>query len=502
MIQYNNESQFFILWQLTGSILPGCLPVGLSTGFLGASLAVLRKYDSTQHVLNDTDYIKNPEMLKVLALVIGFLLVMRANMALNRWMHAVSQVEIMLAKWSDAYNVLNSFFSGKEGTRETLERILLFRIRVAHWFSLMSCLAFATFRLGHVKDLRQVLIAPRYPLRSPRRTFAETQASKKDFALGDRVQCCDSGGEWSIGKVTSVDPLEVEGVLGRSWDQVEKLEVECDSPWCVLHAPTDEEVKILEQCGDKVNLVALWITQGIMLEVRAKTLDAPPPIITRVFQEISIGMLGFHQAHKVAMVPFPFPFAQMVTYLLAVFFLVVPFYIDCFTKHVIITPIISVIVPVCYCGLNMIAVDLETPFYDTKNAVDLDHFNEAFLGLLEDTLLTPQVPPSSDYARVERQIIQGIDTSGPLEDCVPAEGSAQEPIASDARTPDDLLDAAPMPIIAADKIIKSEQFSAGPSIFGTSADGRRWIVTRSGESVDVARDSLNAASIWSHRHPG
>lgn len=390
MIEYNNESQLLILCQLTGSVLPRCLPVGIFTGGLGLALALLRKNRETT-LFDNEDYIMATFAMQIMGVVIGYLLVMRTNMSLNRWMHAISQVEVMVAKWSDAYNALNSFFSGKEGTEEVLERILLFRIRVAHWFSLMSCLAFSTLTEGHEEDLGKVVIEPRYPEGSGRMPFSRRAKPTKIEARG--------------------------------------------TPWQVLHAPTEEEVEILEHCGDQVNMIALWIIQGIMLEVRAKTLDAPPPILTRVFQEISIGMLGFHQAHKVAMVPFPFPFAQMVSVLLVALCIFLPFYVDCFTKHVIITPVISFVVPVCYCGLNVLAVELELPFTQTKNAVDLEAFNEAFLGLLEDTLLQPQVPPTSEFARLEREIIQGVEFTSPPEENVPREGRAHSPTPTAPRTP-------------------------------------------------------------------
>merc|ERR1711908_216199 len=123
---------------------------------------------------------------------------------------------------------------------------------------------------------------------------------------------------------------------------------------------------------DKVNVVGLWIIQGIITEIRSKILDVPPPIVTRVFQEISNGMLGFNQAHKVALVPFPFPLAQMVSLLLVILYLTLPLYLDAFTKNVVITPILSALIPMCYCGLNRIAIELEEPFGTDDNDVDIE----------------------------------------------------------------------------------------------------------------------------------
>merc|ERR1712176_1564765 len=102
---------------------------------------------------------------------------------------------------------------GKQGTSKVLERILLFRIRVAHWFSLLCCLAFSKLRTGdgEAQDLGSLSIQPLYPTGSPRRMFN-----------------CDAASSKAVNA----------------------------SPWYVLHAPTDEEVDILSHCGDQVNMVA------------------------------------------------------------------------------------------------------------------------------------------------------------------------------------------------------------------------------------------------------
>mmetsp|Transcript_59008 Transcript_59008/g.108166 ORF Transcript_59008/g.108166 Transcript_59008/m.108166 type:complete len:611 (-) Transcript_59008:39-1871(-) len=413
MLQYDNESQLLIIFRMTGSVLPSSCLLGLLTFALGTVLAILRKRDQTIEIFKEENYLLTDDFFRIACTVVGFLLVMRTNQALNRWMHAVTQVEVMLSKWSDAYNALNSFFSGKDGTPATLERILLFRIRVAHWFSLMSCLAFATLKNGHVNNLAEVCISAKYP--------DDNEMLKTSFS---------KSGEFLEEGRTKKERRRAKHALAFE----------------VLHAPTELEVAVLECCADKVNIIALWIVQGIMREVRDKTLDAPPPIVTRVFQEISRGMLGFHQAHKVAMVPFPFPFAQMVTMLLTLLYMAFPFFIDNFTQHVIITPIISFIIPVCFCSLNMLAIDLEVPFGTSMNCIDIMNFNQAFLDLLEDTLMQPQVPPTSEYAKLEREIIQGIDFNKPREDPVPFEGAALAPSPSFARTPDPLASAAVMPV--------------------------------------------------------
>lgn len=56
---------------------------------------------------------------------------------------------------------------------------------------------------------------------------------------------------------------------------------------------------------------------------RNGVLDIAPPILTRAFQELTIGHTHFIDANKVTAVPFPFAFAQMVWLMLVFFSLIV-----------------------------------------------------------------------------------------------------------------------------------------------------------------------------------
>merc|ERR1719183_910584 len=103
---------------MTGSVIPGSLPVGFFTGAIGLSLAVMREIEITKefspwYATSEESYIDKSFAAQVLATVVGYLLVVRTNMALARWMDGISDVQEMLSKWTDAYNTLISFFSGK-----------------------------------------------------------------------------------------------------------------------------------------------------------------------------------------------------------------------------------------------------------------------------------------------------------------------------------------------------------------------------------------------------
>jgi len=377
MINYDHHDNLRVIFRLTGSVAPRCIPVGIFEILVGTGLGLLREFELTEDLFTTEAYIYHPMNLAIIGSVMGYLLVMRTNMALERWMGGISEVQSMHQKWGFAHNCLNGFFSGKTANREVMDRIHYFRVRIAHWFALLSCVAFANLRTGHEATLRDIGICPKFPA---------AQSGHCTFS--------------------PADPHEDDGHKSKRCSSEEHSQDARDMNLAVLHAPSSEEIKLLATSHDKVHTICLWITQAIMLEVRQGTLDAPPPIVTRIFQDISTGVLGFHQALKVAHVPFPFPFAQMVAFLLTIFYIMVPFYVDVFMKSLYVTPIISCIICMSFCGLNLISVELEAPFGTDMNDIDIEHLHEAFVKTLEDVIRTPMLPPVPAGNCIEREILQ------------------------------------------------------------------------------------------------
>lgn len=448
MILYNNGQVFRILFSMRGSVLPRALPIGLVTGAAGLALALIREFGHSDKIFgNGEAYILNHLIIQILASVCGFLVVMRTTQALSRWMEGVTEVQSMFSKWAAAFCVLNGFFSGRDGPPDVLERILFFRMRLAHWFSLLSCVAMGSLRTNgesmiNMADLpmRDILAstecdlgssltdsarselqaeAHAQPVRRPcvassRSSTSRVESGKTSITMGSNGQPTTDTDEFRFSKKNSRDSLARRSAtippLRRfntrlSADLKSRVELDIDRlnekremdlkelEIGVIAKPTDEELDLLELADDKVNMVCLWIIQGIVLEVREKTLDVPPPITTRVFQELSAGMLGFSQANKFATVPFPFPFAQMVAALLLCLYVLIPFYVDVFTQNVFVTPIISFFVPLLYNGLNILAIELEEPFGTDSNDVDIQKRHKDFLMMLVDQIRMPSLPP-------------------------------------------------------------------------------------------------------------
>eukprot|EP00747_Dinoflagellata_sp_TGD_P071913 gnl/TRDRNA2_/TRDRNA2_157249_c0_seq1.p1 gnl/TRDRNA2_/TRDRNA2_157249_c0~~gnl/TRDRNA2_/TRDRNA2_157249_c0_seq1.p1 ORF type:complete len:515 (+),score=47.51 gnl/TRDRNA2_/TRDRNA2_157249_c0_seq1:97-1545(+) len=390
MIEYDNGSWRDIIFRIEGSVVPACAPISLLSFCCGTAIALIRWYDLVEEVFGDEDYVKNTMTVRIIGVVIGYLLVMRINMALSRWMEGISEVQLMMSKWGDAFNALNSFMAGRGGDQDTQDRVLYFRIRTAHWLSLMSCLAFTSLRCKKLPPLEEVMIHPVYPKNSDGRSKIE----KCSFNSANMDDHSPKSGE------RSPTNYDAPAAVGGGGDEALSLSV--------LHQPSQEEITALNGVDDKVTIIGYWILQDISYQVRCSIMNTPPPIVSRAYQEISNGFAGFNQAHKISIVPFPFPFAQMVTLLLTALYICLPFYVDVFTKNVLFTPIISFIVPMCYCGLNQIAIELEEPFGLDPNDVEMEMRHERFVTMLQDQLHQPTEPPEEKHNSIERAIINGL----------------------------------------------------------------------------------------------
>lgn len=86
-------------------------------------------------------------------------------------------------------------------------------------------------------------------------------------------------------------------------------------PFGVLGGVSDGEVEALFQANGpyaKVALCTMWWQEFLSREyLNGSTGAVAPPIISRLYQYISDGAVGYNQARKIAYVPFPFVHAQV-----------------------------------------------------------------------------------------------------------------------------------------------------------------------------------------------
>lgn len=161
----------------------------------------------------------------------------------------------------------------------------------------------------------------------------------------------------------------------------------------------------LQMSTERVLLVFQWIQALFVENAESTVLDVPPPILTRAFDELQVGMSAFKQAKKVAMVPFPFPYAQTCDLLLLVHWLVSPVMVMYFVSSVPLVLICCFGQVFLLSAINCIAVELENPFGHDANDLDflqMQHdFNGHLLMLLSQAATrTPYLSSSADFSIV------------------------------------------------------------------------------------------------------
>eukprot|EP00929_Paragymnodinium_shiwhaense_P041299 TRINITY_DN21467_c1_g1_i1.p1 TRINITY_DN21467_c1_g1~~TRINITY_DN21467_c1_g1_i1.p1 ORF type:complete len:572 (+),score=61.78 TRINITY_DN21467_c1_g1_i1:90-1805(+) len=146
---------------------------------------------------------------------------------------------------------------------------------------------------------------------------------------------------------------------------------------------------------NQCEIVLQWVQRLIIENHATGVLSAPAPILSRVFQELGNGITNLNNARRIELVPFPFPYAQMISLILCL--------------HVIFTIVTcafsfqSVVSAFCGCfmssfvfwSVNYIAIEIERPYGEDANDLPLADLaaaiNSALVNLLQSQA---QKPPS------------------------------------------------------------------------------------------------------------
>jgi len=141
----------------------------------------------------------------------------------------------------------------------------------------------------------------------------------------------------------------------------------------------------------------------------------PPPILSRVYQELSNAMLGFNSAMKVATTPFPFPYAQLNVIQVCMLVATCPLIVAAFTESSYLSFLLTALTVMGFQGLTEVACDLESPFVSSANELPLNVMHDRFNRNLE-LLLSPAYI-SHNYSvlvsELDEQEVGGSADSGP-----------------------------------------------------------------------------------------
>jgi predicted membrane chloride channel (bestrophin family) len=224
-----------------------------------------------------------------------------------------------------------------------------FLLEGAHLLSLLSACAMSTLR----NDLEQA--------ESPLTTF---KPGKPWPHVDPDDYSADVRKDWTMSTHRTWTVLKY--LFGFSRTPAARTLYNAARPFRVVGGVSDAEIDLLQAARGpmaKVALCSLWLQEYMTREYMAgSTGKVAPPIISRLYQFTSDGMLGYNQARKIAYIPFPFPHAQITSLfvLVAVGFLPVLFLV--YLENVYYGFIMNLMTVMCFAGLHEVARELENPF--------------------------------------------------------------------------------------------------------------------------------------------
>lgn len=153
----------------------------------------------------------------------------------------------------------------------------------------------------------------------------------------------------------------------------------------------------------KTTTVLCWLKKHIVQSQATGIIAVPPPILTRVFHELSMGLVEYHKAQQVVIWPFPFPYAQLNTFLIWIFLFVSPLVICTWDTSPWIIAGFTLLTGCSMVGLDCIAAEIEAPFGPDQNDLPcfemMDDYNALLLAQLDP--LSWRVPHMNEDALMD-----------------------------------------------------------------------------------------------------
>lgn len=404
MLTYNNQASYSMMFQcLTGSVVPRAATWGMLSALLTLIFSVafnpqMRGDDSSADSASSSvvraalqgnvgdDLFSQPYSHYIISYMLGFLMIFRVQLSYARYWEGIQHLYESLNRLNCAAGMVVAFDELAEG--DAAIRGLAWRRHMMHLFSLLAGtqlleIRFSDLELSELYPLHRVLVErPACEVGTARLLKLNERVLQK---LVTRPAPSDSDSGVSAALSAMMDRYPVEILDGVAADEKAHLE---------LHAP------VFDQAVNTriVRLISKRLNEG--------GLAMPPPIVSRIYQEIALGNTAFKQALKVSRIRFPFPYAQLLE--------VVKFFVICVTPLVVLaktdsaasTPqawintlwsmLHAFFVSFNFVAMTKVAQEMEDPFGVDPNDLPLLSMHDEFNSRLERLL--NERPPAVDFA--------------------------------------------------------------------------------------------------------
>jgi len=239
-----------------------------------------------------------------------------------------------------------------------------------------------------------------------RMTNQWTDAAIKCVSFDKRAKLPEENRRVWRSKIISMFSLLHAAALGELSERTEELEV--------INGIDEQAVNQmnLDQVTDDVYLAYAWIQDELMVRISQGGLSVPPPIATRIWQDLTNGMQGYNDAHIILDTPFPFPYAQILAVLLALLTVSCGYVMATFVASAFWVIFLTATAVATYHGLNEVAKELEMPFGTDPNDLPITEYQLLLNDRLQQLLFMGerqyQIPtPSSAATAMAQQYKKG-----------------------------------------------------------------------------------------------
>lgn len=369
------------LFRRKGSVIIKVIPVSILGGFLAFLLVAI---SSQQPDLVFLPVLKHPFAVQILSIILSFVIVARSNIAMDRYFGGCACVHTMSTRWIDGFTSLLGFCRSsadmhpKGSPKE--EATVALSYAMLHWGSLAHALAINSLQITQL-GMDEAIWEHRIQPLNPPETISSVEApdGEKSLTVGHL------NSSKSRSKITGAAmSAEKEVVLGSN-GQVESKRTGTQRQLAKLGIygePSHEEMQRLHGATDKVAICLMWMEEAVSRAQIQGILLTAPPILGRVYGELGCGLAAFNNAYRLALVPFPFCFAQMIGWCLFIFLFICPAVSYVFTGGEALTSSLTFCSMMGFWGLNRIAIELESPFGTEVNHLPLAEMHFAYIEAL------------------------------------------------------------------------------------------------------------------------
>jgi len=168
-------------------------------------------------------------------------------------------------------------------------------------------------------------------------------------------------------------------------------------------------LSFLADTSDRTEVVLQWVQRLIVENMTSGVIQIPAPILSRVFQELSRGVVNIHNVRKIAEIPFPFPYTQMIIVMLTIQSVVTPILTSMSSETAWWAGLITFVTVLSYWCMNYIASEIEQPFGEDYNDLPIpDMLRDMNRSLRTLMLREAQMPPEFDYQREKHEMCECV----------------------------------------------------------------------------------------------